>query len=43
MCHTIAEEANIVPRRAHIWTIRPRQWHVTRGGHTIGKEFWGGG
>ena len=39
----IVEEAIIVLRKSHAWTVRPRQWHVTRGDHTIEKELWGGG
>ena len=35
----MAEGAIIMPRRPHPWTIRPRQWYVTRGSHTIEKEF----
>ena len=31
----IAEGAIIVSRRSHPWIVRPRQWHVTRGGHTV--------
>ena len=31
--------AIIVPRRSHPRTIRPRQWHVARGGHIVKKEF----
>ena len=38
-----AEEANVVLRRSHPWTVRPRQWHVARGGPTIEKEIWKGG
>ena len=40
---SMAEELVIVPRRPHARTVRPRQWHVTRGGHTIEKELQGGG
>ena len=36
----MAEGAIIVSRRSHARTIRPHQWHVTRGGHTVEKEFW---
>ena len=39
----MAEEATITPRRLHTQTIRPHQWHVTRGGHIVEKEFWEGG
>ena len=31
----IAKGAIIVPRRPPPWTVRPRQWHVIRGGHTV--------
>ena len=33
------EEVIIGPRRSHVRTIRPHQWHVTRGGHIVEKEF----
>ena len=39
----MAKEAIIVPRRSHPQIVRPHQWHVTRGGHTIKKELRGGG
>ena len=39
----IADEAIIVLRRSHAQTLRPRQWHVTRGGHTVKKELREGG
>ena len=33
-------EGNItMPRRLHPQTVRPRHWHVIRGGHTVEKEF----
>jgi len=35
----MAEGAIIAPRRSHPQTVRSRQWHVTRGGHTVEKEF----
>ena len=35
----MVEEATITPRRLHAQTIRPHQWHVTRGGHIVEKEF----
>ena len=35
----MAEGAIIVPRRLHPRTVRPRQWHVTRGGHTVEKKL----
>ena len=40
---SMAEESIIVLRRSHARTVRPRQWHVTRGGHTVKKELRGGG
>ena len=39
---SMVEEAIIASRRSHTRTVRPRQWHVTRGGHTIEKSFWEG-
>ena len=39
---SIAEEPIIVPRRPHARTIRPRQWHIARGGPTIEKKLWRG-
>ena len=39
---TMAEKSIIVPKRSHVRTIRPRQWHVTRGGHIVEKEILGG-
>ena len=39
----MTEEAITMPRRSHARTVRSRQWHVTRGGHTIEKKFRGGG
>ena len=36
----MAERAIIVPKRSHPRTVRPRQWHVTRRGHTVEKELW---
>ena len=39
----MAKGAIIVLRRSHTRTVRPCQWHVTKGGHTVEKEFWGGG
>ena len=36
---SMAEGAVIVSRRSHPQTVRPRQWHVIRGGHTVEKEF----
>ena len=40
---SMAEEPIIVPRRPHAQIVRPHQWHVTRGGHTVEKELRGGG
>ena len=39
----MAEESIIVSRRSHTRIVRPRQWHVTRGGHIVEKEFQEGG
>ena len=39
----MAEGAIIMPRRSHAQTVRPRQWHVTREGHTVEKELREGG
>ena len=39
----MAEEAIIAPKKSHARIVRPHQWHVTRGGHTVEKEFQGGG
>ena len=39
----MAEGVIIISRRSHPRIVRPRQWHVTRGGHTVEKEFWGRG
>ena len=39
----MAKGAIIMLRRSYSRTVRPHQWHVTRGGHTIEKEFQGGG
>jgi len=33
------EEANAIPRRSHPRTVRPRQWHVTKGGPIVEKEL----
>ena len=40
---SMAEESIIVPRRSHTQIVRPHQWHVTRGGLIVGKEFREGG
>ena len=36
---SIADESIIVSSKPHARTVRPYQWHVTRGGHTVEKEF----
>ena len=38
----MTKESIITPRRSHAWIVRPCQWHVTRGGYTVEKEFRGG-
>ena len=35
----MAKGTIIVPRRSHPRTVRPRQWHVTKGCHTVEKEL----
>jgi len=40
---SMAEESIIVPRRPHAQTVRPRQWHLARGGLVVEKKFWRGG
>ena len=35
----MAEEPIIVPRRPHTQTVRPCQWHITRGGPAVEKSF----
>ena len=35
----MVKEVIIALKRSHVRTIRPHQWHVTRGGHIIEKEF----
>ena len=40
---SMVEESIIVLRRPHAQTIKPHQWHVTKEGHTVGKEPRGGG
>ena len=42
MCHTYGQAGQIM-LRSHARTVKPRQWHVTSGGHTIEKELRGGG
>ena len=39
----MVEESIIAPRRLHTRTVGPSQWHVTRGGHIVEKEFREGG
>ena len=36
---SIAEESIIMLRRSHARTLRPCQWHVTRGGHIVEKKY----
>ena len=36
---SMAEEPIIVPRRPHTRTVRPCQWHITRGGPAVEKSF----
>ena len=35
----MAEEFIISLRRSHARTVGLHQWHITRGGHTVEKEF----
>ena len=35
----MVEESIIAPRRSYTRIVRPCQWHVTKGGHTIEKKF----
>ena len=35
----MVEKFIIVLMRPHAWTIRSRQWHVIRKGHTVEKEI----
>ena len=35
----IAEEPIVKSRRPHARTVRPRQWHIARGGPTAEKKF----
>ena len=39
----MAEESIIVLRRPHARTVRPHQWHIIKGSHTVKKELRGGG
>ena len=36
---SMAEGDITMPRRLHPRTVRPRHWHVIRGGYTVEKEF----
>ena len=36
---SMAEESIIMPRRPHAWTVRPRQWHITKRGPTVEKKL----
>ena len=36
---SMAEESIAKPRRLHARTVRPHQWHITRGGPTVEKKF----
>ena len=36
---SVVENPIIVSRRPHAWTIRPRQWHVIKGGSTVEKKL----
>ena len=36
---SMAEEPIVVLRRPYAQIVRPRQWHITRGGYTIEKKF----
>jgi len=40
---SMAEKPIIVRRRPHAWIVRPRQWHVARGGPVVEKKFRRGG
>ena len=37
---SMAKEPIIVPKRPHARTLRPRQWHIARGGPSVEKKFW---
>ena len=39
----MAKEPIIVSRRLHVQTVRPRQWHIAKGGPTMEKRFRKGG
>ena len=36
---SIAEESIAKLRRPHACTVRPRQWHIARGGPTAAKKL----
>ena len=36
---SMAEKPIIMPRRSHARTVRPRQWHVVRGGPAVEKKL----
>ena len=38
----MVEESIAKPRRPHTQTVRPHQWHITRGDPTTEKKFWKG-
>jgi len=38
----MVEESIAKPRRPHTQTVRPHQWHITRGNPTTEKKFWKG-
>ena len=40
---SMAKEFIIVLRRPHAWTVRPRQWHIAKGGPIVEKKFQRGG
>ena len=40
---SMVEKPIIVPRRPHAWIVRPRQWHVAKGGLVVKKKFQRGG
>ena len=40
---SMVDESIIVPRRPYVQTVRPRQWHIAKGGPTVDKKFQRGG
>ena len=36
---SMAEKSIVKPRRPHVWTVRPHQWHIARGGPIAEKNF----